>query len=184
MSSYVNCRRCGTRRLRTYHTRVPDEATLCPPCRTARRSERDINWMEEAACRGLREPDFFTENNLPEERRATAICKTCHVTAECLQMALEENIWHGIWGGLTAEQRSSVKAKKPLPKVQPLAKPAVKPLELARSKPVIIYVHDEEGVMAHPDARLARCRNCGGWTIDAVMSDGLCKFCYQASKAR
>jgi WhiB family redox-sensing transcriptional regulator len=38
-------------------------------------------------------------------RRAKAICQDCPSRAACLQMALDAEIQHGIWGGLTERER-------------------------------------------------------------------------------
>lgn len=36
---------------------------------------------------------------------AKAVCARCPVTAECLTWAVAEGFGHGIWGGLTEEER-------------------------------------------------------------------------------
>ena len=36
---------------------------------------------------------------------AKALCAACPVRAECLEFALETGQVHGIWGGLTAQER-------------------------------------------------------------------------------
>lgn len=38
-------------------------------------------------------------------KRAKAICNGCSSRVACLQVALDADIQHGIWGGLTANER-------------------------------------------------------------------------------
>jgi len=39
---------------------------------------------------------------------AIKICKPCPVKGECLKFAMDENIEHGIYGGLTPTQRKGL----------------------------------------------------------------------------
>ena len=83
-------------------------------------------WRDDAACRDHPElaPDTWhptaTSSDDPEARAAITVCEACPVTAECLAYALAREDatgtrW-GIWGGLTADQRSQLRrAKKPRP---------------------------------------------------------------------
>lgn len=63
------------------------------------------------------DPDLFfpeTEGKkLPKEtiRLATDICDTCSVKAECREWAIE-NEDHGIWGGLTATERTKIRKER------------------------------------------------------------------------
>ena len=75
-------------------------------------SQNDLG--DEAACYGLvsgwklffeddrdETPKYF----YPYENQAKAICASCVVKEECLQMALDNDEKWGIWGGLTYPQR-------------------------------------------------------------------------------
>lgn len=65
-------------------------------------------WMDAAACIGKATDVFFP---LPggdtsiSYSRARDICSGCDVSAECAAFADTENIQHGMWGGLTPEER-------------------------------------------------------------------------------
>jgi WhiB family redox-sensing transcriptional regulator len=58
-------------------------------------------------------PDLFFPDTAREERDWAhlyqAICESCHRRVECLDYALENNIEHGVWGGLTPAQREVIK---------------------------------------------------------------------------
>lgn len=44
------------------------------------------------------------------EQQAKAICATCPVRAECLAVAVAAGERHGVWGGLTSDERRSYPA--------------------------------------------------------------------------
>lgn len=77
---------------------------------------RDIQppgmWTENAACAYV-DPEiinFFPEN--PNDASiAKAICIDCKVQKQCLGYALENDIVHGIWGGMTKDERNGLKRK-------------------------------------------------------------------------
>lgn len=76
-------------------------------------------WRDDGACRDHPElaPDAWyptaTSIDDPEARAAITVCRACPVTAECLAYALAREdapgTRHGIWGGLTADQRSRLR---------------------------------------------------------------------------
>jgi WhiB family redox-sensing transcriptional regulator len=43
--------------------------------------------------------------------QAKAVCRQCTVTAECLEYAIKENQDTGVWGGLSEDERKSLKRK-------------------------------------------------------------------------
>ena len=53
----------------------------------------------------------MSERELFEFRRSKEICFECPVREECLQDALVSNMQFGIWGGLTPQERRSLKRK-------------------------------------------------------------------------
>jgi WhiB family transcriptional regulator, redox-sensing transcriptional regulator len=73
----------------------------------------DPDWWHDAACRGL-DPSIFyhpdDERGVLRRRReynAKAICEPCPVRRACLDWALTLPELHGIWGGLTPQERAS-----------------------------------------------------------------------------
>jgi WhiB family redox-sensing transcriptional regulator len=72
-------------------------------------------WQIKAACRGPESTVFFPPT-WPERRderevretRAKAICNACAVRVACLEYALQIHEPHGIWGGLTENERRAV----------------------------------------------------------------------------
>lgn len=79
--------------------------------RLATRIESE-QWQLKAACRGPQARVFFPpahferkDEKLEREGRAKAICATCSVQQECLDYALRIREQHGIWGGLSENER-------------------------------------------------------------------------------
>lgn len=70
-------------------------------------------WYAEAACRG-RGADLFHPLQYNERaiRAAIAICDECQVRSTCLDYALDHNIRHGIWGGVTPNQRHHIRRSR------------------------------------------------------------------------
>lgn len=68
-----------------------------------------MDWRTRAACIGRWDAfDRTWEQNGPASRKeALAICRGCPVRQECLAAYGHEA--HGVWGGLTASQRSRVR---------------------------------------------------------------------------
>ena len=67
------------------------------------------DWHDHAACRDA-EPDlFFPDGNIRSARAqvktAKLICRGCPVRTFCLNWALASGQEHGIWGGLTEDER-------------------------------------------------------------------------------
>jgi WhiB family transcriptional regulator, redox-sensing transcriptional regulator len=70
------------------------------------------HWQTVAACRAA-DPDLFfpvsaSANNLQQVADAKAICACCRVRRECLDFALRTRQLHGIWAGMTEEERYSL----------------------------------------------------------------------------
>lgn len=70
--------------------------------------------MDHGACRTL-PPDLF----LPEKaeavwsyRRARKICNACPVRTACLEFAVAVGETHGMWGGLTPDERKPIVADR------------------------------------------------------------------------
>ena len=67
------------------------------------------NWRMLAACRSI-DPDLFfpvssAGKPLEQVAEARAVCACCLVRRQCLAFALRTRQAHGIWGGLTAQER-------------------------------------------------------------------------------
>ncbi|MBQ1109357.1 WhiB family transcriptional regulator [Streptomyces sp. 404i] len=73
------------------------------------------NWRLHAACRE-EDPDLFfpigsTGPAVVQIEEAKAVCRTCPVQAACLEWALENKQDSGIWGGLSENERRSLKRR-------------------------------------------------------------------------
>jgi WhiB family redox-sensing transcriptional regulator len=84
---------------------------------SAQRLEED--WQIRAACRGPHATVFFPpprferkHERLAREAGAKQICLTCTVRRECLEYALSIREPHGIWGGLTENERKLLLAQR------------------------------------------------------------------------
>ena len=69
-------------------------------------------WRDRAACRTA-DPDLFfpvsaASHAQADTARARAVCASCPVRSRCLDFALTTRQAHGIWGGRTPEERSSM----------------------------------------------------------------------------
>jgi WhiB family redox-sensing transcriptional regulator len=65
-------------------------------------------WYHRGACNDY-DPEIWFPVNSRLAGRATEICDhRCPVKVECLRYALEEEIQHGVWGGLTEEERQEL----------------------------------------------------------------------------
>lgn len=82
-------------------------------------SNRDETWFTRARCRDVDRRLFFEpegESAKPRARRvrqAKAVCAECPVRRECLLFALATPEHYGIWGGLTARERATLKHRRP-----------------------------------------------------------------------
>ncbi len=67
------------------------------------------NWRSAAACR-IADPDLFfpvssSGKALEQVSEAKAICARCRVRGKCLAFALVTHQRHGVWGGMSEEER-------------------------------------------------------------------------------
>lgn len=74
-------------------------------------------WMSKAACVGQPVTWWFPENAAAYEeadaQKALRICRGCPVRHKCLQWALKHTDQHGIYAGLTPQQRRQVRRLNP-----------------------------------------------------------------------
>lgn len=64
------------------------------------------DWREQALCAQV-DPEIFHPEKGGSPRPAKLICRMCPVQVECLETALANNEMFGIWGGLTAHERTA-----------------------------------------------------------------------------
>lgn len=74
------------------------------------------DWRHEAACRG-EDPDLFfplgnTGPAVLQIEDAKAVCRRCGVTDTCLRWALDTGQEAGVWGGLSEDERKSLKRRR------------------------------------------------------------------------
>lgn len=76
----------------------------------------DYSWRDRALCRDTNPELFFpvgtTGTALVQMDRARQVCNECDVRAECLDYALATNQDSGIWGGLSEEERRSIRRQR------------------------------------------------------------------------
>lgn len=72
-------------------------------------TDKGADWRDRIRCRGVDPELFFPVGHGPadviQEERAKVLCRQCPVRAECLTWAQTTGQEHGIWGGLTADER-------------------------------------------------------------------------------
>ncbi len=76
---------------------------------------RGEDWRSAAACQDT-DPDLFfpvsgSGRSLDQAEQAKAVCAGCPVRPSCLAFALRTGQAHGIWGGLTEEERLIARAR-------------------------------------------------------------------------
>lgn len=68
------------------------------------------NWRPRAACQDV-DPELFFPSDRggpaaeAQAAKAKAVCAGCPVREQCLDWALSHSLGHGVWGGLTEEER-------------------------------------------------------------------------------
>lgn len=68
------------------------------------------DWQQHAACRGAG-PEVFHPGKGQSLDRARELCAGCTVREPCLDYALEADIRHGVWGGLSPRERRALADK-------------------------------------------------------------------------
>jgi WhiB family redox-sensing transcriptional regulator len=74
-----------------------------------------MNWYQDAACRD-HEPELFfpigvSGAALLQLKEAKAVCAGCPVQCLCLEWAVLAGIDHGVWGGLSEDERRTMKRR-------------------------------------------------------------------------
>jgi len=74
-----------------------------------------MDWRHDAACLDEDPELFFPIGNtgpaLLQIEDAKAVCRQCTVASLCLQWALDNNQDSGVWGGLSEDERRSLKRR-------------------------------------------------------------------------
>lgn len=65
-------------------------------------------WAERAACKGMPMDSFFIGKGEVPEAPLT-VCPTCPVRRDCLRFALENDIQHGWYGGVSPRARQRMR---------------------------------------------------------------------------
>ncbi|MFD3574735.1 WhiB family transcriptional regulator [Streptomyces sp. NPDC058644] len=68
-------------------------------------------WRADALC-AQTDPNLFYPEGPQSSRAARAVCAICPVTDECLAYALNRPEPHGVWGGLTARDRTMLRRRQ------------------------------------------------------------------------
>ena len=76
-----------------------------------------MQWQDDAACLNAQDPETFfpsgtTGDAVYQIRAAKAVCATCPVRSLCLEFALSSRQDFGVWGGLTEDERRSLRRSR------------------------------------------------------------------------
>ena len=75
-----------------------------------------MTWHRQAACLSVDPELFFPNGSTGDHARQAAaakrICMSCPVRVACLEFALESRQDFGVWGGLTEEERRSLRRSR------------------------------------------------------------------------
>lgn len=70
-----------------------------------------MKWRSKAACQGWDTNVFFPQRG-HLVAQAKRICADCPVTRECLEWAEETSTYHGVFGGLSPNERERLRRTK------------------------------------------------------------------------
>lgn len=71
------------------------------------------NWQARGNCVGVGPDLFFPERGEATEE-AKAVCAGCTVRDQCLAYALDTRQEHGVWGGLSGQERLALRRERHL----------------------------------------------------------------------
>ncbi len=72
-------------------------------------NQRD-EWMSDAACAETA-PDMFFPDKGGSTREVKRVCAVCPVVAECLEFAMRNGYYDGVYGGLSGLERRQLRKK-------------------------------------------------------------------------
>jgi WhiB family redox-sensing transcriptional regulator len=74
-----------------------------------------IHWQNRAECRDTDPELFFPVGNtgpaVYQIEEAKRVCMKCEVREQCLEWALDNSLDHGVWGGMSEDERRALKRK-------------------------------------------------------------------------
>ena len=74
-----------------------------------------MDWRSKAACLTVAPELFFPIGNtgpaISQVAEAKAVCRECVVKGICLKWAIDNNQDAGVWGGMSEEERRSLKRR-------------------------------------------------------------------------
>ncbi len=71
----------------------------------------DLRWYEYALC-AQADPEAFYPKKSGSVREAKRVCRSCEVTDQCLEYAMENNERYGVWGGMSVRERRKLEKKR------------------------------------------------------------------------
>ena len=74
-------------------------------------SGEQLAWQDFALCAET-DPDIFFPEKGGSTTPATSVCAQCMVQAECLEYAISHDIRHGIWGGMSDNDRRRISRER------------------------------------------------------------------------
>lgn len=70
-----------------------------------RQFDDDIDWMVDASCKGLTHVFYPGQGENLKVELAKRICEGCPVRQPCLDYAVRNVEWFGVWGGMSENKR-------------------------------------------------------------------------------
>src|SRR5674476_809721 len=85
-----------------------------------------MDWRHRAACLDEDPELFFPIGNtgpaILQIEEAKVVCRRCDVREQCLAWALESGQDHGVWGGLSEDERRTLKRRNARARIRALAR--------------------------------------------------------------
>ena len=69
----------------------------------------DTSFFKSAKCKAVKDTNFFFVTHTSGVKKAVAFCQDCPVKTPCALYAIENNINHGVWGGLSIRARVAIR---------------------------------------------------------------------------
>lgn len=73
--------------------------------------DENVNWYENGNCLGV-DPDLFFPERGASTREAKEVCRSCEVSRDCLEFALQNGEKFGIWGGMSERERRRIRRQR------------------------------------------------------------------------
>ncbi|MCF2705921.1 WhiB family transcriptional regulator [Arcanobacterium haemolyticum] len=70
-----------------------------------------LHWQDFALC-AQTDPDIFFPEKGGSTTPATSVCSACPVRSQCLDYAISHDIRHGIWGGMSDNDRRRISRER------------------------------------------------------------------------